>query len=339
MQAGSTPCREASEFRPLWWSLALGGLAACSGPPSSTEQAAERRGRRRRRHGVRRRAVDRRRRHASSRTRRSSSGPTTASALVGATAAVDRAGRRGDRRPHRHDRDAGDRGHAHAPVSATARGLDARSAAPRVLRRQRGDEPGTGQRRRRFCDARARSIPGAALYRTAGRGITAPEPGRTDIPVLDHDGRGGRARRCASTPRSAVDIVKIWVDDRNGQYKKLAPELYGAVIDEAHAERSSRRPRTCSRSTMRKSCVRAGSTRSRTACATPISTTSSSRWSRSGRASCVVPNLPDRGVATDMSWLSGELAGRECSSCRPRATDRPEAQAALRRSRRATCED
>src|SRR5690606_28536662 len=31
-----------------------------------------------------------------------------------------------------------------------------------------------------------------------------------------------------------VDLVKIWVDDRNGQYEKLSPALYGAIIDEAH---------------------------------------------------------------------------------------------------------
>ncbi len=31
--------------------------------------------------------------------------------------------------------------------------------------------------------------------------------------------------------------VKIWVDDRNGTYPKLAPAVYGAVIDEAHARK------------------------------------------------------------------------------------------------------
>lgn len=31
-----------------------------------------------------------------------------------------------------------------------------------------------------------------------------------------------------------VDIVKVWVDDRNDKYDKLTPALYGAVIDEAH---------------------------------------------------------------------------------------------------------
>ncbi len=33
-----------------------------------------------------------------------------------------------------------------------------------------------------------------------------------------------------------MDIVKIWVDDRDGKYKKLTPALYGAVIDEAHKQ-------------------------------------------------------------------------------------------------------
>jgi imidazolonepropionase-like amidohydrolase len=31
-----------------------------------------------------------------------------------------------------------------------------------------------------------------------------------------------------------VDIVKIWVDDRNGTVPKLPPSLYRAIIDEAH---------------------------------------------------------------------------------------------------------
>ena len=30
------------------------------------------------------------------------------------------------------------------------------------------------------------------------------------------------------------DMVKIWVDDRNGTVEKLTPNLYGAIIDEAH---------------------------------------------------------------------------------------------------------
>jgi len=32
-----------------------------------------------------------------------------------------------------------------------------------------------------------------------------------------------------------VDVVKIWVDDRNGTVERLDPELYRAVIEEAHS--------------------------------------------------------------------------------------------------------
>src|SRR5260221_5115545 len=31
-----------------------------------------------------------------------------------------------------------------------------------------------------------------------------------------------------------VDMIKIWVDDRNGSVEKLKPNLYRAIIDEAH---------------------------------------------------------------------------------------------------------
>ena len=31
-----------------------------------------------------------------------------------------------------------------------------------------------------------------------------------------------------------VDIIKFWVDDRLGTVKKLTPELYTAIIDETH---------------------------------------------------------------------------------------------------------
>lgn len=33
-----------------------------------------------------------------------------------------------------------------------------------------------------------------------------------------------------------VDFVKIWVDDHFGRYPKIRPELYGAIIEEAHAQ-------------------------------------------------------------------------------------------------------
>ncbi len=77
-------------------------------------------------------------------------------------------------------------------------------------------------------------LPGHALSRTAGRGFTVPEPGRSDIPywiTTEEEGRAGVREQAAL----GVDIIKVWVDDRMGQYPKLSPELYGAVIEEAHA--------------------------------------------------------------------------------------------------------
>ena len=80
---------------------------------------------------------------------------------------------------------------------------------------------------------RSETIPGAARYRTAGRGITRPEPGRSDIPfwITTEDEARAAVRELAALE---VDIVKIWVDDRNGRYEKLTPALYTAIIDEAH---------------------------------------------------------------------------------------------------------
>src|SRR5258706_1236620 len=80
---------------------------------------------------------------------------------------------------------------------------------------------------------RNETIPGAARFLAAGRGITRPEPGRDNTPYWINTEAEGRAavRELAA---QKVDIVKIWVDDRNGMYQKLTPALYGAIIDEAH---------------------------------------------------------------------------------------------------------
>ena len=86
-------------------------------------------------------------------------------------------------------------------------------------------------------EIRANPIPGAALLRTAGRGITTPgsQPGgaQNRIPYLittEAEGRKAVQELAVKKP----DIVKIWVDDRNRTVAKLTPALYGAIIDEAH---------------------------------------------------------------------------------------------------------
>ncbi|NND85650.1 MAG: amidohydrolase family protein [Acidimicrobiia bacterium] len=82
-------------------------------------------------------------------------------------------------------------------------------------------------------EMRGISVSDGARSYTAGRGITTPEPGRSEVPywVTSADEARAAVRELAAQD---VDIVKIWVDDRGGQYERLSPELYGAVIDEAH---------------------------------------------------------------------------------------------------------
>ncbi len=176
-------------------------------------------------------------------------------------------------------------------------------------------------------EVRGETIPGAALYRTAGRGITAPEPGRTDIPywVRTPDEARNAVREQAAL---AVDIVKIWVDDRNGMYEKLAPELYAAAIDEAH-QNGLRVTAHIFNLSDAKALLRAGLD----AFAHGIRDTDVDDevvalfHERPGVV--VVPNLPDRGVATDLTWLRGSVPDAQWQELQATAsTERPELQAA-----------
>src|SRR5690606_35457856 len=51
----------------------------------------------------------------------------------------------------------------------------------------------------------------------AGQGITSPEPGRSEVPHWVTTEEEARAAVEAEAAQG-VDLVKIWVDDRNGQY-------------------------------------------------------------------------------------------------------------------------
>ena len=83
-------------------------------------------------------------------------------------------------------------------------------------------------------------FPNAARFLTSGRGIAAtPMAGpqqeyRLGIPRGAQTAAEGRAA-VEELHGHGVDIIKIWVDDRGGTVPKLAPEVYRAIIDEAHA--------------------------------------------------------------------------------------------------------
>ena len=88
--------------------------------------------------------------------------------------------------------------------------------------------------------SRADRHPNAARFLTSGRGVAAtPMAGpqqdyRLGIPRGAQTAAEGRAA-VAELHGHGVDIVKIWVDDRRGTVPKLAPGVYRAIINEAHA--------------------------------------------------------------------------------------------------------
>ena len=85
---------------------------------------------------------------------------------------------------------------------------------------------------------RADPVPGAALLRTAGRGMALPNAGPGQEywrPVAYGVSTEAEARKAVDElAAKKVDWVKMWVDDRDGTVPKLPPAIYRAIIDEAH---------------------------------------------------------------------------------------------------------
>ena len=171
---------------------------------------------------------------------------------------------------------------------------------------------------------RAETIPNAALFRTAGRGITMPEPGRTEAPYWISTVAEGR-KAVQELSAKKVDFVKIWVDDRNGMYKKLTPELYGAIIDEAHKNglRVTAHIFTLEDA---KGLLRAGIDAFAHGVRDKDIDDEFLNMMKQRPAVVVVPNLPDRGVATDLSWLGESVPAAELKTLQAAATDRPAVQ-------------
>jgi imidazolonepropionase-like amidohydrolase len=308
-------------FRPVWWSLALGFLAACSEPPSTTSGGA----------GDAPAAgagvtvftgarllvgdgtvID---------NATFTVGPDNRFGLVGPTAAVT------------------------VPAGATTVDLTGATVIPTLvdththLSRDREGLTADLKHRAYFGVSAAMSlgqddgdviyamrretIPGHALYRTAGRGFTAPEPGRSEVPywvTTADEARAGVREQAAR----GVDIIKVWVDDRMGQYPKLAPEIYGAVIEEAHANglRVTAHEYYLADA---KELVRRGIDAFAHGVREPIDDEFVAMV-KAKPEFVVVPNLPDRGVAQDMSWLSAHLPAEQVAQLQAAATDRPQAQ-------------
>ena len=176
-----------------------------------------------------------------------------------------------------------------------------------------------------LLDMRGETIPGAARFLSAGRGITMQEPGRTTVPYWVNT--TGEARKAVEELAAhKVDIVKIWVDTRDGKFKKLTPELYGAVIDEAH-KRGLRVTAHLFDLDDAKGLIRAGvdalahGVRDR-----DIDDEFIAMFKQRPNL-ILTPNLPDRGVKVDLGWLRAGVSAKELAALEAANTDRPVAQA------------
>jgi imidazolonepropionase-like amidohydrolase len=171
---------------------------------------------------------------------------------------------------------------------------------------------------------RDETIPNAARYRTAGRGITMPEQGRTQAPYWITSVAEGR-KAVQELAAKKVDIVKIWVDDRNGAFKKLTPDLYGPIIDEAHknALRVTAHIFTLEDA---KGLLRANLDAFAHGVRDKDIDDEFVAMMKQRPAVVLVPNLPDRGVATDLSWLREFVPAAELATLQAAATDRPAVQ-------------
>jgi imidazolonepropionase-like amidohydrolase len=122
-----------------------------------------------------------------------------------------------------------------------------------------------------------------------------------------------------------VDLIKIWVDDRDGKYKKLTPALYGAIIDEAHRQKVRVTAHIFTLEDA-KGLLRAGldgfahGIRDRDIDDEVVA------LFKQRPDVFLVPNMPDRGVAADMSWLRESVPADELKKLQEGATDRPAVQ-------------
>jgi imidazolonepropionase-like amidohydrolase len=172
---------------------------------------------------------------------------------------------------------------------------------------------------------RNETIPNAARSRTAGRGLTMPEPGRTQAPYWVTTEAEAR-KAVQELGARKVDLVKIWVDDRMGMYKKLTPELYRAIIDEAH-KHGLRVTAHVFYLEDAKGLLRAGLDATAHGVRDKDIDEELVTMFKQRPNVILVPNLPDRGVATDLSWLSETVPPDELKKLQAAATDRPQAQA------------
>jgi imidazolonepropionase-like amidohydrolase len=174
-------------------------------------------------------------------------------------------------------------------------------------------------------DMRKETIPGAARFFSAGRGITMPEPGRITVPHWITTEAEGR-KAVEELANNNVDIVKVWVDTRDGQFKKVPPDIYGPIIDEAH-KRGLRVTAHIFNMDDAKGLMRAGLDAFAHGVRDKDIDDETVAMFKERPSLILTPNLPDRGVKVDLSWLKTGLPAAEFEKLDAANTDKPREQA------------
>src|SRR4029077_17114646 len=107
-----------------------------------------------------------------------------------------------------------------------------------------------------------------------------------------------------------VDIIKIWVDTRDSKYKKLGPDLYGPIIDEAH-KRGLRVIAHLFDLEDAKGLVRAGVDAFAHGVRDRDIDDDVAAMFKAPPTLVLTPTLPERGVKVDLTWLKVGLAPEE----------------------------
>jgi imidazolonepropionase-like amidohydrolase len=119
--------------------------------------------------------------------------------------------------------------------------------------------------------------------------------------------------------------VKIWVDTRDKKFKKLSPELYGAVIDEAH-KRGLRVSAHIFDMEDAKGLMRAGVDAFAHGVRDQDIDDEVVAMFKQRPNLILTPNLPERGVQADLGWLKAGLPPAELAKLEAVNYNRPTAQ-------------
>jgi imidazolonepropionase-like amidohydrolase len=169
---------------------------------------------------------------------------------------------------------------------------------------------------------RNETIAGAARFLSAGRGITRKEPMRPTFQIETED-EGRKAIR--DNAALGVQIVKIWVDDRDGKVQKVTPAQYTAIIDEAH-KAGIRITAHIFNMEDAKGLMRAGLDAFAHGVRDKDVDDETVAMFKQRPNLVLNPNLPDRGVKLDRSWMQAGMTSEEFAKLETQNIDRAAVQ-------------